>query len=341
MKTWLQGLAVAIGILPLTIHAEWVVQSSNKPAASFRAVQAVSEKVVWVSGTGGSCLRTVDGGVTWEILPVPGAERLDFRGLAAFDDQTALLMSSGDGSQGMARIYRTGDGGKAWELVFEDKEKGAFFDNICFWDKTNGMVAGDSVEGKFYALKTADGGRTWARLAGDTLPTPLPGEGAFAAGNSSMRMQGTSKVWISSGAAERSRVFISENRGMTWQIVETPMPAGESAGVFGMWFWDAEHGIGVGGDYKKPRDPGDNIILTSDGGRTWTKGTPTTPPGHKESAVMLPGDRLLAIGPSGTSLSTDFGKTWQGVDSLTFHGVSAVGDACWAVGNRGVIAKWK
>lgn len=323
------------------IYAQWVPQSSGRPEGSFRAVQALNKNLVWVSGTAGSCLRTINGGETWVTLPVPGAERLDFRGLAAFDDQTAVLMSSGDADRGQAKLYRTSNGGKDWQMVFEAMEQGAFFDNICFWDKNNGLVCGDSVEGKFYVLRTTDGGKTWERLTGANLPTPLQGEGAFAAGNSSMRMVGSSKVWISSGAAAKSRVFISDDRGTNWTVVETPMPAGESAGVFGMWFWDAQHGIGVGGDYKKVRDPVDNIILTSDGGKTWTLGTPTDPPGHKESAVMLPGNQLLVIGPSGTSLSTDHGKTWKMVDNQTFHAVSASGSACWAVGNRGAIAKWK
>ena len=152
---------------------------------------------------------------------------------------------------------------------------------------------------------------------------------------------GSSQVWIASGAAEKSRVFISGDRGQSWQIAETPMAGGESAGVFGIWFWDAQHGIGVGGDYKKANAVSDNIVLTTDGGLTWQKGGPTDPPGHKESATMLPGNKLIVIGPSGTSLSEDFGQTWRKVDALAFHGISAVGGDCWAVGGRGAIAKWK
>jgi photosystem II stability/assembly factor-like uncharacterized protein len=328
-------------LISISARAEWVLQDTHNTRASFRAVQAVNSDVVWVSGTGGTCLRTLDGGTNWETLPVPGAEKLDFRGLAAFDDQTAVLMSSGDGAQGQAKIYRTTDGGKTWQLAHEAREKGAFFDNIAFWDKLNGLVCGDPIDDKLYLLRTTDGGQTWARVRGDKLPTPLPGEGAFAAGNSSMRMQGSSQVWIASGAAEKSRVFISSDRGESWQIAETPMAGGESAGVFGIWFWDAQHGIGVGGDYKKTNAMSDNIVLTTDGGLTWQKGGPTDPPGHKESATMLPGNKLVVIGPSGTSLSEDFGRTWKKVDALAFHGISSVGGDCWAVGNRGTIAKWK
>src|SRR5689334_9271410 len=99
-------------------RAEWILQESHS-RASFRGVQAVNSKVVWVSGTGGSCLRTLDGGKTWQTLAVPGAEKLDFRGVAALDEKTAVLISSGDAEKGQTRIYRTGDGGKTWQLVLQ------------------------------------------------------------------------------------------------------------------------------------------------------------------------------------------------------------------------------
>jgi hypothetical protein len=118
------------------------------------------------------------------------------------------------------------------------------------------------------------------------------------------------------------------------------MAAAETMGIFGLRFWDAKRGIGVGGDYKKENEASDNVILTSDGGKTWQKGGATAPAGLKETAVMLPQNVLLAVGPSGTSLSRDFGKQWQAVDTNSFHSVSCAGGSCWAVGAHGVIAKW-
>ena len=176
--------------------AGWVVQHSNSPPGSFRGVHAVSSQVVWVSGTRGACLRTVDGGETWENHDVPGAEQLDFRGVFAFNADSAVLISSGDAEKGQTRIYRTADGGRTWQTVFQTQTKGAFLDGVSFWDKTNGLALGDQLDGKWLVLKSADGGRTWERVAPAGLPKMQTNEGAFAAGNTSIAMQDSSQVWL-------------------------------------------------------------------------------------------------------------------------------------------------
>jgi photosystem II stability/assembly factor-like uncharacterized protein len=91
-------------LLPPCAGAEWVVQDSPTQQASLRSIQAVNANVVWVAGFQGTCLRTIDGERTWERRVVPGAETLDFRGLAAFDARTAILVSAGEAELGRARI---------------------------------------------------------------------------------------------------------------------------------------------------------------------------------------------------------------------------------------------
>ena len=74
---------------------------------------------------------------------------------------------------------------------------------------------------------------------------------------------------------------------------------------------------------------------------SWSESTATDPIGLKESIVMLPEKTLLAVGPSGTSLSKDFGKSWQKIDLSQFHAASSFEGHCWAVGGKGVVAKWR
>jgi photosystem II stability/assembly factor-like uncharacterized protein len=336
------ALALALPLLvPAGARAEWIWQESHAPQAAFRAVQAVNGKVAWAGGSGATCRRTVDGGNTWEVLAVPGATNLDFRGLFAFDDQTALLMGAGEASEGLARILRTTDGGRSWQVVFQTQEKGVFLDGISFWDRTNGMAVGDPLEGKWFLLLTKDGGQSWERAAPAGLPAMLPNEAAFAAGNTSMAMAGPADVWLASGGAERTHIFHSPDRARTWEMSETPMPGGTTAGIYGLRFFGAQRGVAVGGDYKQEKMPSDNVILSRDGGRTWQKGGRTDPPGLKETVVMLPGNVLLAVGPSGTSLSRDFGKTWQKADEAPLHTASCAGGECWAAGAHGKIGKWR
>ena len=320
-------------------NAAWIVQVSPVPEASFRAVQAVNARVAWIGGSRGTCLRTFDGGQTWQVRAVPGAEALDFRGLAAFDKQTALLVSAGQAAKGQARIYRTADGGETWQLVFQTQEKGVFLDGVAFWDARNGLVFGDPVDGKWYLLRTRDGGRTWQRIASENLPPLLPNEAAFAASNSSLIVQGRAAALIASGGADRTRVFMSADRGEHWAAIDTPMPGGATAGIYGLHFWDARHGMGVGGDFKREREASDNVMFTSDAGRSWQKAPRADPAGLKEAALRLSDTALLAVGPSGTGISRDSGRSWRQADALALHAASCAKDQCWAVGN-GLIAKW-
>ena len=325
------------------IQAGWVPQVSPviDPNASFRAVAAVSSNVVWVGGSGGVCLRTLNGGTTWERKAVPGAEKLDFRGVAAFDVRTAILMSAGLAEAGAARLFRTTDGGDTWTQVFQTTEPGAFLDGIAFWDARNGLVMGDPVGGKWFLLRTRDGGQTWERLPPARLPAMLPNEAAFAAGNSALVTQGTALAWLASGGGPRARVFRTADRGDTWEVVETPMPAGETAGIFGLRFRDARHGMGVGGDHKKEQQASPNVMVTDDGGLSWRAATPTDPPGLKETVMLTNDGAWLAVGPSGSSRSADGGLTWKVVDRQPFHAAAWAEGRGWAVGGKGQIAVWQ
>jgi photosystem II stability/assembly factor-like uncharacterized protein len=69
---------------------------------------------VWASGTKGVILRSLDEGKSWTQLKVDSETDLDFRDIEAFGEETAYVMSSGDGEK--SRIYKTTDGGKSWKL---------------------------------------------------------------------------------------------------------------------------------------------------------------------------------------------------------------------------------
>ncbi|MBC7893338.1 MAG: oxidoreductase [Sphingobacteriaceae bacterium] len=320
--------------------AQWIRQNSGTDA-SFRAVSAVSAKVAWVGGSKGTLLRTTDGGRIWEIRRPAGAEALDFRDIHAFNSNAAVAMSAGLAENGQARIYRTPDGGLTWILAYQTTRKGVFLDGIDFFDDSHGLCFGDPVDGKFFVLTTADGGQTWQEVPRDAFPSVQPGEAAFAAsGTSLVALRGTRQAWICTGGAAQARVFASRDGGQTWQVAETPMPGNASSGLFGLRFWSATAGVAVGGDYKKTSDSSANVLLTNDGGRTWQPTGPMRPGGLKEG-VALTGKTLVAVGPSGSGISRDYGKTWLRLDTTPFHAVSFAGASGWAVGGAGAIARFK
>jgi photosystem II stability/assembly factor-like uncharacterized protein len=74
--------AAALVCATTLANAQWAPQQSNTNA-EFRGLVAVSPTVVWASGTRGRVARTTDGGVTWTVTTVAGADSLDLRDISA------------------------------------------------------------------------------------------------------------------------------------------------------------------------------------------------------------------------------------------------------------------
>lgn len=321
----------------------WTPQSSGV-TARLRGVSVVSGSVAWASGAGGTVLRTVDAGETWQHVIVPEATELDFRDVDAIDARTAYVLSIGPGEA--SRIYRTADGGARWDLQFVNRDPKAFFDGMAFWDAEHGLAVSDSVGGRFVVIRTENGGRTWTPVEPGALPPALDGEGAFAASGTSVAVQGTGHAWIGTGASTAARVLRSTDRGTTWAVSTTPVAAGPSAGIFSVAFADTKRGIVVGGDYKLESAATDNVALTIDGGATWVPVAPPALSGFRSAVAVVPaavsgtGLALLAVGPSGGDLSLDGGHHWSSLGAPGFHalGISRDGVA-WGVGEDGRIAR--
>jgi enediyne biosynthesis protein E4 len=318
--------------------------------ASFRGLSAVNADVVWASGSNGTVIRTIDGGKRWDVRVVAGADKLDFRGVHAFDADKAVIMSTGKAEDGMARIYRTGDGGKTWALVFDTKTPGVFFDSIAFWDRRRGIVLGDPVDSHFVLFRTNDGGSTWTRIRPASLPPALPGEGAFAASNSCIALEGRSNIWFVTGGASVARVFRSNDGGETWAVAETPLrPTNTSSGLFSIALRNSKVGIVVGGDYAQPQaSPVPNVLFTSDGGKSWDAANePLRLRSMFLSSVAFaphPGREaeesvLRAVGPAG-ALVERTGSFWVLESKENFNAVAIPSrSVAWAVGPKGFVAK--
>jgi photosystem II stability/assembly factor-like uncharacterized protein len=335
-------LTVAAFTTASTAGAQWTPQQSTTDA-EFRGLAAVSATSVWASGTRGRVARTTNGGTAWTVDRVPGADSLDLRDIAALG-ANAWTSSAGPAEQGQAKIFHLGATG-VWTKQFETKQKGVFLDAIKFWDDRHGIAMSDPVAGQLFILTTDDGGATWSRVSTDNAPRVLPGEAAFAASGTCLAVQGASNVWIGTGGGATARVFRSTDRGRTWRVAETPVHAGSNAsGIFSVAFSDARHGVVVGGDYTKPKQPFDNVAITSDGGATWRLAKGPLPQGYMSGVAFIPGTNgrsLVAVGLAGTAQSTDGGESWSMIDSVAYNSVAfASRDAGWAAGPRGRIAKW-
>ena len=301
--------------------------------AEFRGLAAVSARVAWAAGTGGVVLRTVDGGRHWGTVSPPGAGGLEFRDIEATDAYHAVALSIGPADA--SRIYVTGDGGRHWTEAFRNTDPDAFYDCTAFYDRRHGLAMSDPVGGRFRILSTSDGGYHWRVLPAAGMPPAQDGEAGFAASGTCLVTSGHT-AFLASGGGAVSRVYRSDDLGRHWRYAGTSVPSSASAGIFSLAFQDPWHGVAVGGDFEHPANAPHGAAVTRDGGRRWVG---VAGPGEYRSgaAFAAPGV-VLAVGPTGSDLSTDGGRSWRRFDDGSFDAVQCRYGACWASGVDGRIA---
>src|SRR4051794_17624309 len=96
VKTWITPMLFLL--IANSSSAQWTPQESGTKAR-LRGLSVVSRDVAWASGTGGTCLRTSDGGKTWVARTVPGASSLEFRDIHGTNAATAYILSIGEGEK--------------------------------------------------------------------------------------------------------------------------------------------------------------------------------------------------------------------------------------------------
>ncbi len=305
--------------------------------ASLRGLSAVSATTAWSSGSGGTVLRTVDRGVTWQSVGPPGTDTLQFRDIEAFDADHAVILSIGNGSD--SRIYVTSDAGQHWTLGFVNDDPNAFYDCMTFFNAKRGLALSDPPDGnKFRIIATNDGGRSWHVVDPAGMPQALAGEFAFAASGQCITTDHGLRAWFGTGGGAQARVFRSDDRGLTWSVAATPMASGPTSGIFALAFNGQQRGLAVGGDFTAPTASPDNFASTRDGGSSWRL-ISSAPPEYRSGATWVDGNTAIAVGPSGSDVSGNGGQSWQRFDDGSLHTTDCASPvSCWASGADGRVA---
>jgi hypothetical protein len=308
------------------VHAQWTMQQSHTNA-SLRGIHNVGGGVVWASGTQGTVLHTTNDGETWQTCVVPqGAEKLDFRGVQAFDANTAIVMSSGTG--GLSRLYKTRDACRSWRLVFRNPDASGFWDALQFNSSGFGVLIGDPVRGQFRVFFTTDAGDSWQRFDPKAFSSIIGKQSFFAASNTSILMDArVARVYMITGGGTTSLITI-DLRFRAGAICKnclrvsyTPLDLarGETAGGFSLASRvDGSNlvMVAVGGDYKAPEQMLGTAAFRIDDHRDdgpWLSPN-AWPNGYRSSvAYYAPAKTWITVGPSGTDISTDDGRNWRAV----------------------------
>ena len=344
----MRSLVLLCLLFAISLRAQWQLQGANT-TADLRGIDYAGDGVAWASGTNGTILHTQDMGVHWHACVIPpGAQQLDFRGIQAFDSNTATVMSSGKGD--LSRLYETTDGCQTWKLVLTNPDKEEFWDALSLNSPKSdvlghqlggshgwGYVLGDPVDGTFRLFSTQDGGETWhQRIA---APRGPKGEGckvdefgaeaneaAFAASNQSLlALEGTYLLFVTGGG--RARLHHNDLYSLDGALchesthsLKLPLvQGGTSSGAFAVAapsnYQDRSNLpdklVIVGGDYRLPDATAGTAATVTQLGVFWAtvKAAKTPPHGYRSSvAYDKRHNTWITVGPNGADISTDDGR---------------------------------
>ncbi len=321
------------------IQAQFDIEDSNT-TASLRGIHNVGGGVAWASGTNGTVLRTEDGGYLWQTCTIPpGAEKLDFRGIQAFDENTAIVMSSGKGD--LSRLYKTTDGCQTWKLLFTNPDKEGFWDAIQFDLKIGPrqlpteyssviLLIGDSCY-ESSRCSTLRRRRDWDAEIVKVSSSPLgkTQRMPFAASNSSIAHADHDWSCVFGTGGSTTRMFrVDEVASPDWSY-SRPLGSHSSISLQFAKRVTVRSFLNL----RVPRDTigtcrsvdcrwrlqrsrphrgrqlyGIRLIL--DGLEHWQHAQ-TPPHGYRSSVAYDPTQKLwITVGPNGTDISRDDGKNW-------------------------------
>ncbi|MBT9456508.1 MAG: PKD domain-containing protein [Burkholderiaceae bacterium] len=243
------------GALRLSTDAgrTWATKLQGTAGIAAKLLRSGDGGTVWLSGRLPSqgLKRSIDGGDTWQELPVAA-------GLYDFNFMNAKF--------GWARsatgLSTTRDGGESWIAICQGDSCPPAATALSFRDELNGVAVSRST-----SYKTRDGGKTWttASLPSNLVTSgyksldyrlALAGEAGAWASLLACDSQGSHLPWVCSTA-----LLQSSDGGSTWARAELAIDD-EAVNVIG--FFDAQHGWVHTPNRRQ-------INFTQDGGKTWTQ----------------------------------------------------------------------
>lgn len=146
---------------------------------------AILDTQIWITSFGGGVRRSLDNGMTWEVIttdgyPFSALDYLNHRGFSALAENENIWIGTAEG------ISKSSDGGQTWDRFYvganQIPEAGGISGNWVIamahnsWDNSVWAVTLTTGGEEFNSIsRTLDGGRTWQNLLVEELQ-----DGTFA-----------------------------------------------------------------------------------------------------------------------------------------------------------------
>ena len=273
---------------------------------------------VWAVGKGGTIVTSSNGGVSW------GTQSSGTTNWLSGVD----FVGAGDGwvvGYG-GKILTTVNGGTTWDPQPLPPSSTTDLMDVAFVSATRGWAVGRSGT----ILFTDSGGK---------------GSGAWVQQGVGVTPQALRCVAFTSpshgyAVGDAGTILVTDNTGVTWTEQQDPAGTGTTVNFCGVAFSDANDGWAVGYDASDPNWYG-VILVTTDGGVTWTRQGPTSGMGRLMAVACTDASHAWAVGETGTiKVTSNGGANWYSQNALignTFYGVAFSNMLNgWVVGDSGV-----
>lgn len=267
---------------------------------------------------GDGVYKSMDAGKTWKHIGLEDTRQIPRIRIHPRNPDLVYVAALGHvfGPNDQRGVFRSKDGGKTWERVFNRGNKAGAIDLILdpsnpntiyagFWEvyrKPWTLESGGPGSGIF---KSTDGGDTWTEL---TRNQGLP-RGTIGKVGITVSPANPERVWAIV-EAEDGGVFRSENGGQTWTKVNEQRALRQRA-----WYYTRIYADTKSADTVYVLNVG--FFKSNDGGRTYS--TISVPHGDNHDLWIAPDDpnRMIQSNDGGANVSYNGGRSWTEQDQPT------------------------
>lgn len=237
-------LMIVAGLLYAGIYIKPELNTSPLPNQLFErgdrfyGLATHDGKAIWLVGSDGKILKSIDGAATW-VKQISGITN-GLQDVGVWDDKRAVVVGNGP------TVLRTVDGGTNWEKV---------------------NVSGSQMATKLIRVRVLPDGSAWAIGEGGlvlhstdyALTWSAVGDAEDIAWNDIYFKDGNG--WL---VGEFGRMRMSSDNGKHWSEVNSPI----KSSLMSVAFRTPNDGVAVG--------VGGEILTSHDGGRNWQRTKPVT-----------------------------------------------------------------
>lgn len=202
-ETYIKNKEIVIEENP---NVYWTKQISGT-SEFLNCLYFINENKGFVGGENSTLLKTIDGGETWEDIPIDGDwSILDIHFPS---DNVGYVVGKPSLSSADDLILKTTDGGITWEQLPFNNLSYSAPQSVYFLNEQTGFI-GSSSDNNYRMLKTDDGGGSW-QIVADI-------EGSFSIRDIIFT---NNSIGYALGIGNSSYIFKTINEGTTWQKIYT------------------------------------------------------------------------------------------------------------------------